>query len=277
MTHGDDIDPLSEIVFVLDRPQDVINVGAVVRLLGNFGLSRLRLVEPAAFDPACILTIARRGNAVLTRTERHSNLESALSDCAFVLGTTKRTRALDRPVLTPRQAAPALLAVAAAGVAQAAGGGRLAAVLFGPEDFGLSNDALDRCHAILQIPSIPQDASLNLAQAALLVAYELRLSALSLTSDSTAESSAMAADASVFLKAVVTEKRLAIGDETEAMFTALRRMLWALNPENVEGRVLTTMARLRALLLRAVPRADEAVLLTRLFDHIAHLSKSKET
>ena len=106
---------LDGIVFILDRPQDVVNVGAVVRVLGNFGLPYLRLIEPAAFDPERILTIARRGHDVLAATRRFDSLEEALQDVAFVLGTTSRERAQARPLLTPRQAAPVLLAVAAMG------------------------------------------------------------------------------------------------------------------------------------------------------------------
>lgn len=251
-------DPLASIIFVLDRPRDVINVGAVVRLMGNFGLSRLRLVEPAAFDEGRILSVARRGSAVLAATERHPSLESALADCAFVLAATRRDRALHRPVLTPRLAAPALLAVAGNTTAE-----HRAAVLFGPEDFGLSNEALDTCHAILQIPALPHDASLNLAQAALLVAYELRLAVL-------AKDTEQPENLALPLSAVGGANRVATGIERDALFSAMEAMLWALHPTNIQGRVDSTMGRLRALLLRAIPRTDEAVLLTRLFQHIAH-------
>jgi TrmH family RNA methyltransferase len=252
------MDTLSRVVFILDRPQDVINVGAVVRLLGNFGLSRLRLVEPAAWDPERILTIARRGDAVLAATERHASLDSALADCAYVLGTTRRTRALDRPVLTPREAASTLLAVAGG---EGGGTGQMAAVLFGPEDTGLANAALDRCHAILTIPAVPHDASLNLAQAALLIAYELRLAVFPEVEGEQASQPAPA----------VSEEQhgaLALGAEMDMLFDALHRMLRVLHRPNIEGRTNVTMARLRALLLRAAPRADEAALLTGLVEHI---------
>jgi TrmH family RNA methyltransferase len=253
-------DPLAQIVFVLDRPRDIINVGAVVRLMGNFGLSRLRLVEPAAWDPDRILTIARRGAAVLAAAERHPSLESALADCAYVLGTTRRERALHRPVLTPRQAAATLLAVTAG---SGSVDGQLAAVLFGPEDKGLTNAALDRCHAILTIPAVPHDASLNLAQAALLVAYELRLAAFP-------ELAQQAAPPSAVERHVSRETPLATGAELEAMFDAAHRMLLALHRPNIEGRTAVTMSRLRALLLRAAPSAEEASLLAGIFEHAAH-------
>ncbi|MDB5076822.1 MAG: tRNA/rRNA methyltransferase [Chloroflexi bacterium] len=257
--------PLERIVFVLHQPQDVNNVGAVVRLLGNFGLTRLRLVEPAAFDADRILRVARRGEAVLAGIERFPSLDAALSDCAFIVGTTRRARALDRPVLSPRQAAPILLTVtdadnSAEGTSTASG---LAAVLFGPEDFGLSNAALDHCHAILSIPTVPHDASLNLAQAALLVAYELHLAVSVPPEQHTAPG--MAA-----LSLNTGDKLLATGAELDALFDAARRMLQILHDPPIEGRTNAALARLRAMVLRSIPRDDEVALLTSIFEHVAH-------
>ncbi len=240
--------PLANIVLVLDRPRDPVNVGAVVRLMGNFGLPRLRLVEPAALDPDQLLRLARRGRAVLEGITRYSSLPDALADCAYVIGATRRARAVARPVLTPEEAAPVLLS--------AGGEERPAAVLFGPEDFGLGNAALDRCHALLTIRAVPEDASLNLAQAALLVAYELRLAALKLGSFGSEESS----------PTII----LAPGADLEAMFSGLRAMLEALHPVQIPGRTEQTMARLRALLMRAQPDEVDARLLTGIFQHVAH-------
>ncbi len=238
---------LSGIVLVLDRPRDPVNVGAVVRLMGNFGLPRLRLVEPAAFDPGQVLRLARRGQAVLDAIERYPTLSEALADCGYVVGATRRTRAVARPVLTPSEAAPQLLA--------SGNQKRPAAILFGPEDFGLDNAALDRCHALLTIPAIPEDASLNLAQAALLVAYELRLASLK-RDDTVREETATDPGAP--------------GADLEDMFSGLRAMLDAMHPVQIPGRTAQTMSRLRALLLRARPTEAEARLLTGIFQHVAH-------
>ena len=139
-------------------------------------------------------------------------------------------------------------------------------MLFGPETFGLANEALDRCHAILRIPTVPHDASLNLAQAALLVAYELFLAATAAAikpADPFPESAAMQ------FAALETADPLATGVESEAMFAALLRMLEALHAPPIPGRTNVLMARLRALFLRAAPRADEAAVLTQLFEHLA--------
>lgn len=261
--------PLDRIVFVLDRPQDATNVGAVVRLMGNFGLGRLRLVEPAAFDRGRILALARRGHAVLDGVVRFPRLEDALADCGFVLGTTSRARVLPRPVLTPRLAAAALLAVtvSAAVDTHAAGDARpLAAVLFGPEDVGLANSAIDRCNALLRIPTVPHDASLNLAQAALLVAYELFLAGQSAEDPDHAGAATQSLAASLASGDAVPAEQAAL----ESLFGAARRMVDALYGEKrIAGRTDVTLSRLRALLLRAAPRPDEAALLTTLFEHAA--------
>jgi TrmH family RNA methyltransferase len=238
---------LSNVVFVLDRPKDALNVGAVVRLMGNFGLPRLRLVEPAVLDPDQIMRLARRGRAVLEATELYPSLPSALSDCGFVLGTTRRTRTIARPVLSPREVAPTVLASSAV---------RPAAIVFGPEDFGLDNAALDRCHALLTIPAVPDDASLNLAQAALLVAYELRLAALERSKQEEIAGPAAPPPAS--------------GAEMESLFDSLRLTLEVLHPIQISGRTENTISRLRALFMRAAPTSAEAALLTSIFGHIAH-------
>ncbi|HVA92214.1 MAG TPA: TrmH family RNA methyltransferase [Chloroflexota bacterium] len=239
---------LPGIVLVLDRPRDPLNVGAVVRLMGNFGLPCLRLVEPAAFDPAQVLRLARRGQAVLDGIRRYPSLPDALADCGYVIGTTRRVRAIARPVLTPEEAAPVLLA--------ARDEGRPAAVIFGPEDFGLDNAALDRCHALLTIPAVPEDASLNLAQAALLVAYELRRAALQVNPVGT--------------EARAPSERIAQGADLEAMFSGLHAMLEAMHPVQIPGRTDHAMARLRALLMRAQPSEADARLLAGIFQHVAH-------
>jgi tRNA/rRNA methyltransferase len=218
------------VVLVLDRPRDVTNVGGVVRAMGNFGLGRLRLVEPAAYDAERVLAMAHRGAPVLARLERQ----------------------------TPRQAAPALLCAAQQDPATPA------AVLFGPEDRGLSNAALGRCNAVVTIPTAPDDPSLNLAQSALLVAYELWLAATNGTA------AKRLPDAAAALATAPPAEPLARGAAREEMFAALEDVLWGMHPNTDAGRVRQTLARMRAVLLRAAPRAEEVQMLTRLFVHIAH-------
>src|SRR6476469_8133072 len=100
---------LKDIVVVLYQPQDVVNVGGVVRVMSNFGLRRLRLVEPAAYDPHRIEGVAHHTEEIIEAIERFPSLEAALDDCGFVLGTTARKRGLRRDHLTPREVGPYIL------------------------------------------------------------------------------------------------------------------------------------------------------------------------
>jgi len=277
-------DVLDGIVVVLDRPRDATNVGGVVRAMGNFGLTRLRLVEPAAYDEGRILAVAHRGQAILDRLERHPTLDAALADCIFVLGTTARPRTVRHERMTPRQAAPALLRAAALGRATAGGDlphtgappGAPAAILFGPEDRGLSNEALGRCNALVTVPTTTDYSSLNLAQATLLIAYEVWLAATEQTATADEDPAVVrgqrvpdAVAALATMESVIDDEAPARVAAREEMIAALEEVLWGMHPNNDAGRVAHTLARLRAVLLRAAPRTEEVRMLTRLFVHIA--------
>lgn len=158
--------PLSRIVVVLDQPQDVVNIAATVRAMKNMGLSRLRLVNPLDFDAHRIEGIAHRSADVVERAQIFDRLEEALADCVWVVGTTARARTANRNYVRPR-------AMAATVVERAADGP--VALVFGREDRGLSNEALDLCHEVAVVPTDPDYSSLNLAQAALLLCYEIFL------------------------------------------------------------------------------------------------------
>lgn len=157
---------LDRIVVVLDHPQNVINIAGVIRAMMNMGLSRLRVVNPAEFDPWRIEGIAHRSGPLIEATEIVDSLEGALSDCVFVVGTSARARTANRNYVRPRELAPEMLGRAADGSV---------ALVFGREDRGLSNEALDLCHRVAVIPTDAEYSSLNLAQAFLVLAYELNL------------------------------------------------------------------------------------------------------
>lgn len=272
---------LNNVVVILYQPQDVVNVGGVVRVMSNFGLRRLRLVEPAAFDAYRVEGIAHHTHSIIDAVERYPNLEAALADCGFVLGATARKRGTRRERLTPRAAVPLVLEAARKSSETPV------ALLFGREDNGLPNEALDSCHALLTIPTDPTNPSLNLAQAVLIVAYELWLAAQAQETPTNAPvpgeglpsgrpprrgEPASVAQAIEFLR---EDARLASGSEREPMFSALADLLWTLYPNTTEMRVAYSMTRLRAVLLRAAPRRDEASALTHLFHHLIQALRSK--
>jgi TrmH family RNA methyltransferase len=164
---------LEGIVVVLWQTQDYVNIAGTIRAMKNFGLSRLRLIQPVKYDPHRIEGIAHGTEDIVARMETHDSLLSALGDCSYVVGMTARSRRAKRAVARPRSLAPELLSRGAEAVAGATGP---VALLFGREDKGLSNEALDLCHRTCIIPT-SQHASLNLAQAVLVMAYELWMEA----------------------------------------------------------------------------------------------------
>jgi tRNA/rRNA methyltransferase len=159
---------LGNIVIVLDEPLDVVNVAAVIRGMKNMGLARLRLVRPTDFDPYRIQGIAHRSADVIGATELHETLASATQDALWVVGTSARPRTANRNYVRPREVAPTIVERAREGTV---------CVLFGREDRGLTNEAMDLCHAVAIIPTAPSYWSLNLAQAFLIIAYEIFLAA----------------------------------------------------------------------------------------------------
>ena len=154
------------VIVVLDHPQDLVNIAHVVRGMKNFGLRDLRLVNPREYEAYRVEGIAHQTQDILSRVRAYSTLEEAIADCVHVVGFTARGRTAKRNLQRPREAA--------AEIASLADGGPVA-LLFGREDKGLSNEALDRCHRVVTIPSDPGYPSLNLAHAVTIMLYELAL------------------------------------------------------------------------------------------------------
>src|SRR5881394_1337106 len=154
------------IVVVLHEPQDLVNIAHVVRGMKNFGLRDLRLVNPREYEAYRVEGIAHQTQDVLARVRVVPALEDALADCVHVVGFTARGRTAKRNLQRPRDAAAEILELAQTGTV---------ALLFGREDKGLSNEALDRSHRVVTIPSDPDYASLNLGHAVIIMLYELAL------------------------------------------------------------------------------------------------------
>ena len=157
---------LSRVVVVLDHPKDVVNIAGVVRVMMNFGIGNLRLVEPDDFDTWRIGGIAHRSQPLTEAATIYTALDEALADAVFIVGTTARGRTAGRAYARPRDVAEQ--------IARRTHEGTVAIVL-GREDRGLTNEDLDRCHAVTIIPTDPEYSSLNLAQACLVIAYEVFL------------------------------------------------------------------------------------------------------
>ncbi|MFP4598002.1 MAG: RNA methyltransferase [Persicimonas sp.] len=155
---------LDNIVIVLWEPQDDINIGNAVRACKNFGVTDLRLVRPKEADPHRISISAPKADDVIANLKHCADLEEAFADCVYTIGTTARPRKQERIFTEPRGAGFKALKMAEDGKV---------AYLFGREDSGLPNRALDHCHSVVTIPTRPDYSSLNLGQAVLLMVWEV--------------------------------------------------------------------------------------------------------
>ncbi len=152
-------------VMVLVEPQLGENIGAAARAMANFGLSRLRLVKPRqAWPNEKARMMAAGADRILDGAALFGSLEAAIADCSFVLATTARAHDQAKPVISAAEAAAEMAARLATG--------ETAAVVFGRERNGLENDEVALADRIVTLPVNPAFASLNLAQAVVIVAYE---------------------------------------------------------------------------------------------------------
>jgi tRNA/rRNA methyltransferase len=162
-----DDNPLAALRVVLVRPRFPENIGMAARACANMGVERMTLVAPERWDIGKARPLATpQAENLLARIQVTATLAEALADATLVVGTTTRAGGWRREMLGPEQAAQALATACAEGEA--------AALVFGPEDRGLSNEEIALCRQVVRIPATSDSPSLNLAQAVLLMLYECR-------------------------------------------------------------------------------------------------------
>lgn len=220
---------------VLYEPQDPVNIGGTVRAMKNMGFRDLRIVRPCDYTAHRLGGIAHDTHDVIERIQHFDTLDAALADCVSVAGFTARRRAAKRALLDARAAAPRLLADTSDGTV---------ALLFGREDHGLPNDALDRAHVVVTIATT-EHSSLNLAQAVLIALYELHVAA---------------ADATRTLAPPRRDAPAATGADYELLFADTERALDAIQffKTREHEHIMRTF---RSLVFRASPDRREAALL----------------
>ena len=224
--------PLSRIRVVLLRPSHPGNIGAAARAMKTMGITQLRLVRPKRFPHPDARAMASGAADVLESAHACANLEEALAGTTYSVALSARERELSHSSLDARAAAQELLSAARKDEV---------AIVFGNETVGLTNKEIMRCSALARIPADPEYASLNLAQAVQVIAYELRMAAL-------APSAAPAKTA------------YATHEEMEKLFAHLERSLYAsgyLHPRHPRK----LMDRLRRLFAKARLEAVEVNIL----------------
>jgi tRNA/rRNA methyltransferase len=232
---------LDNIAIVLVKPKAAGNVGSVARALKNMGLADLRIVAPRDWDAGAAKVMAVHADDVLGRASFFATLGEALKDRTLTVGTTCRSGPYRSEIRSVRETSSDLVDAAAAN--------RLA-IVFGPEDYGLSNEEIGQCHRLITIPTAPDYPSLNLAQAVMVVAYELHLAA---------ESAVAALE--------VLSLELAPADGVEKMFQRMAEAFEAIgfvSPESADHIMLT----IRAMLGRGGLRPRELDILNGLVHQI---------
>jgi tRNA/rRNA methyltransferase len=152
-------------IVILVEPQLGENIGMAARAMGNFALSRLRLVNPRDGWPNMAAQRAAAGaDHVLARVELFDSVEQAVADLDLLFATTARAHDQAKPVMAPE--------AAAAEMKEHITGRGMVGILFGRERWGLTNEEVARANRIITFPANPGFASLNLAQAVLLMGYE---------------------------------------------------------------------------------------------------------
>lgn len=243
---------LANIRIVLVRPTHPGNIGGTARAMKNMGLDRLCLVSPERFPDDEAEARAADASNVLSGALVFDTLEAAVGDCVLTIGTSSRARRIGWPTLTPNECAERLVATQSTGPV---------ALLFGQERTGLTNEELDRCHAVVSIPVSPAYPSLNLVCAVQILAYEI-LQAF------------QRSDGALARGAAAEELAPATREELDRFYEHLERVLVRigfLDPAN--PRLL--MRRLTRLFNRAEPVQSELNILRGILTAVEHPERHK--
>ena len=237
-------DLLENIRVVLCETSHPGNIGAAARAMKTMGLSSLHLVKPQRFPDEQAYWRATNASDVLDHATVHESLDAALTDVAFAVACSARSRDVAVPAVTAREGAARLVEIARS---------QPVALVFGNEQYGLTTEHVNKCRLLATIPANPRFSSLNLAAAVQVFAYELRMSA--------------GADARV-----ESPRELATHDEVEGFYAHLEQSMSEtgfLNPEHPKK----LMPRLRRLFARAELDSEEINILRGILKAMFHPKK----
>lgn len=229
---------LEQLIVILQRPQDAVNVGAILRAMKNMGISQLRLVQPEPLSTDLILRVAHHCEDLLQCMTSHPTLDDAVTDLHYIVGTAALTHGGRQQTNDIRSVAATIVTYMPAGKV---------GVLFGQEDNGLDQAALDRCHLLVTLPTNPDYPALNLAQAVLLLLYEVRMAVLAGSTPPASLSPALAQQADLERLFHLSESTLTkIGffkGNQAAVMRKLRQMTYKARLSPEEAALLMAMVR----------------------------------
>ena len=218
------------------RPRGSGNIGSVARAMKNTGVGDLAIVGPARTQSFWAKAMAVHGRDILADAKRYPTLREAIAECTLVVGTTCRPGLYRSHSQSPREVAPTMVEATTKGKV---------ALIFGPEDHGLSNKDLEHCQLLITIPTHPDYQSLNVAQAAVICLYELYVAALAPVENRGIER-ARAEDFERLFD-IMRHSLLKIGfldsENPEHMLLAFRRIFGRAGLEDKDVRILTGMFR----------------------------------
>ncbi len=248
--------------FILVETSHPGNIGACARAIKTMGFGELVLVNPrfadAVSDPEAI-AFASGAQDILQRAKIVGSFSEAVAGCAFAAAVTARLREYSPPVLSSRAVANELCRLAAMPPAPQEAVPGLALV-FGNERYGLPNEIVEKCHALVSIPANPAYSSLNLAQAVQVLAYECRVAA---------EGDALTCE-------IGFQGQRASADQIEGMFEHLQQALVAIdfldadNPKKL-------MPRLKRLFARAGLEVEEVNILRGIARQMLQMRKDRKS
>ena len=227
---------LENIRIVLVRPRGSGNIGSIARVMKNFGASELVTVGKARTRSFWARAMAVHGRDILADAKFYPTIREAIADCTLVVGTTCRAGLYRKHSQTPRDLAPEIVAVARTGKV---------AIVFGPEDHGLSNKDLEHCQLLITIPTHPDYQSLNVAQAAVICLYETYIASLTQAAKPNIERAEAEDIERLFDRMRRTLLKIGFLDSEnpEHMLLAFRRILGRAGLEEKDVRIFTGLFR----------------------------------
>ena len=262
--HSQSVNFFDRVRFVLVETSRPGNVGAAARAMKTMGFHELVLVKPR-YEHVLMheeaVAFASGAQDVLQQARVVNSLDEAIADCNVVAGLSARLREFSPPLMQPREFAASISASMAASTAAltAEESTLQAALVFGNERFGLSNEQVERCNVLLHVPTNPDYSSLNLAQAVQIMAYECRMATVSSTQ---------------MPSGIGFQGELAKAEQIEGLFMHLEQALIDidfLDPTHPKK----LMSRLRRLFSRSALETEEVNILRGIAQHIQQKKHKK--